>query len=173
LPSWIAFVVAAAFFLFSLRRARRLKHETRHHGFAAIRVLYPEELKPYFGVYAPAHADLIGYAYVVIFVTTLGAFVFAYTVPAWVVVLICTGIAAVASAAAFAEARSRRVIGPEVIAYQSYFRRFSWSLPLLEVTRCEVVPGRPNPRLRVYTRQGSRLLPLTVELWRALSAGYA
>ncbi len=177
MPSSLLFVVAslvaAAFFLFRLRRARTLKSETRPHGFAAIRVLYPDELKPYFGVYVPGRAELIGYSYMVVLVSVVGVFIFAYTVPSWVVALIGIAIAAVASAAAYAESHSRRVIGPDVIAYLSPFQSLSWSLPLLEVTRCEVVPGSPSPRLRVCTRKGSRLLPLTVELYRVLSAGYA
>ena len=170
---WLPWLVAAAYFLFLFRRAQKRKHETRAHGFAAIRVLYPDELKPYFGVYAPGRAELIGYPFMVVVISAVAMFIFADNFPAWVVALIGIAVTAVASAAAYAESRSKRVIGPDVIAYLSPFRRFSWSLPLLEVTRCEVVPGSPNARLRVCTRQGSRLLPLTAELYRVLSAGYA
>jgi hypothetical protein len=175
LPPWLlAATVALAAFGFSVWRSRRAQHhETRAHGFAAIRVLYPDELKPFFGVYLPERADLMGYAFIAVFVSVVGVFIFAVTVPVWATTLIAITIATAASAAAYAESRSKRVIGPDVIAYVSVFRRLSWSLPLLEVTRCEVVPGSPTPRLRVYTRHGSRLLPLTNELWRALSAGYA
>ncbi len=175
MPPWLlATAVALAAFGFSLWRSRRARyHETRTHGFAAIRVLYPDELKPFFGVYLPERADLMGYAFTVVFVSVVGVFIFAYTVPAWATALIAIAIATAASAAGYAESRSKRVIGPDVIAYVSVFPGFSWSLPLLEVTRCEVVPGSPTPRLRVFTRHGSHLLPLTAELWRVLSAGYA
>ena len=175
MPPWLlgaAFAIVAA--LLAFRRSRRVQlHETRPHGFAAIRVLFPDELVPYFGVYAPARADLVGYAVMVAWLAGLALIGSLFTLPVWAVPLVVAAAAGLGIAAAYAESRSRRVLGPNVIAYESVIRRFSWSLPLLEVTRCEVVPGSPTPRLRVYTRHGSRLLPLTAELWRALSAGYA
>jgi hypothetical protein len=174
-PPWLlaaAFALVAA--LLAFRRSRRVQHkEARPHGFAAIRVLYPDELRPYFGVYSPERADLTGYVVLVLWFTVLAVFMSVMALPTWGVVLVAVAAAALASAAAYAESRSRRIIGPDVIAYVSLFRSLSWSLPLLEVTRCEVVPGSPTPRLRVCTRHGSRLLPLTADLWRELSAGYA
>ena len=177
MPSWLpgaAFAVLAA--LFAIWRARRPKlRETRPHGFAAIRVLLPGQLVPYFGVYAPARADLAGYAAMAVwFWALLTAASFGmFMLPARAVVLIPVVTAALGGFVVYAESRSTRTIGPNVIAYHSFFRSLSWSVPLLEVTQCEVVPGKPQPRLRVCTRQRSRLLPLTAGLWEQLSAGYA
>ena len=177
MPPWLLGAAFAALgVLLAIRRSRRAQlHETRPHGFAAIRVLLPHELVPYFGVYAPARADLVGYAvmaawfWALVTLASVGMFM----LPTWTIVLISVATAAAGSAAVHAESRSKRIIGPNAIAYESPLQLFSWSVPLLEVTQCEVVPGSPNPRLRVCTRQRSRQLPLTAGLWKELSAGYA
>ena len=177
MPPWLLGAALAVLgVLLAIRRSRRAQlHETRPHGFAAIRVLLPHELVPYFGVYAPARADLVGYAFMAAWYWGLVTFasVLAFMYPAWAVVLVSLVTAGLASAAVYAESRSKRVIGPSVIAYVSVLPTLSWSVPLLEVTQCEVVPGSPNPRLRICTRQRSRLLPLTANLYKVLSAGYA
>jgi hypothetical protein len=174
-PPWLlgaAFALLAA--LLAFRGSRRVQlRETRPHGFAAVRVLFPNELTSYFGVYTPGRADLFGFAFVVVWLSALASLASFFTLPPFGATLVSVAVMALVGATVYAESRSSRVIGPERVAYVSPCRFLSWSLPLVEVVRCEVVPGSPTPRLRVYTRQGSRSLPLTVELWRALSAGYA
>ncbi len=155
------------------KKVSGLRKEARDHGFAAVRVLYPEELRPYFGVYAPGLSELVGVCFIGAWFVALLFLAFVLTAPTWATALACTAGALVVAVAGYAESRSRCVIGPDAISYVSVLRALSWSVPLGQVSRCEVVPGKPHNRLRVCTSSGNRLLPLTSELWKALSAGYA
>ena len=139
-------------------------------SFGAVRVLRADELRPYFGTYVPRFTDLMGLALLAgWFALLVGVVVWSFTDKLAVPVASAAAFGLVAIAAMVLDARSVRIIGPNHIAFESPISRFSWSVPLDMVQQCDLVPGKPHPRLRVHTTQSSFTLPLTTELWSALS----
>lgn len=157
---------------------RRRGAEPRSSGtlptvsFAAVRAYSVSELRPFFGVYLPTWREHLGYLVLVAWFGGMTALV-VYTneVPAWVVWLAAIGAALVAGLAAYVDARSRRVLGPDRIAFISPVPFFSWVVPLSEVVQCDLVPGQPYNRLRVVSRSATRSLPVPLNLWNALNTG--
>ncbi len=161
-------VICALAFLFARLHQRatgRAASAVEPRSFAAIRAFSPHELVPYFGVYRAGWAEWLSYAYLVIFFAAMGYMVTASTTNsdslAFVVAALCFVIAAVA---AWIEAASLRIIGPQNIGFASPLQWLSWSLPLRDVQQCDLVPGRP-PKLRIISSAGARSLTLTRQMW--------
>lgn len=141
-------------------------------SFAAIRAYSVLELQPFFGVYVPTWREYLGYAVLAAWFAGLAAVVaYSSEVAPFIVGLAAGGAAIPAAAAAFLDAHSRRVLGPDHISFISPVRILSWSVPLSDVLQCDLVPGRPYNRLRVVTRHRTRSLPLPQHLWESLRSG--
>lgn len=162
-------LLAATLAIVNVRAAPRSRGAWPAPSFAAVRAYSVSELRPFFGVYLPTWREYLGYLVLVVWFGGMTALVvYSSEVAPWIVWLAAIGAAFVAGVAAYLDAHSPRVIGPDRIAFRSTLRFLAWETPFAEIERCELVPGQPYNRLRVVTRTGTRSLPLTLDLWNAL-----
>ena len=163
-------VLMVLLFVYRLRTRSRFEVPKDARSFGAVHVFRPDDLAAYFGRYAPRFMELAVFIFFVLwFGIVIGLVVWdsggtRMAIMLSLAVAVFTGILAV-----FVDARSVRVIGPDRIAFESPLPMFSWSVPISQITQCDLVPGRPHARLRVHSRSGSFSLPLTNELWKLLS----
>jgi hypothetical protein len=166
-----AVVFGAGFFTYQSRKAKRMPpRPSNARSFAAVRSFRPDELRPLFGVYSAGRNDLAFFVYqLLLFVGVTAAITFANL--SHLLAIAATATAALGAFALLrAEWTSKRIVGPDVIAFVSPVRRLSWSVPLTSVIQCDLVPGSPHHRLRVHTDAGSFTLPLTADLAERLEA---
>lgn len=162
-----------AFAILNYRHRRQLQGGTVPAvSVGAIRAYSVAELQPFFGVYRPSWRELLAYTVLAAWFGLM-ACVITYTNEASPALTALAGTAGtlIAAAAAWFDARSPRVLGPETISFISPVGIFSWSVPLREVLQCDLVPGQPYNRLRVITTRRVRSLPLPLHLWEALRNG--
>jgi hypothetical protein len=168
---WVGLGIALIATVFIARRSRGTRQQPADaRSFAAVRVFTRDELRPYFGTYAPRLADLVTYLFLVILLVAISAVALFDLVPRTTWWGSVVAAALVGCFAGVLDLQSKRIMGPDRIAFDSPVPPMSWSVPLSKVSQCDLVPGRPHPRLRVHSDIGSFSLPLTNELWSVLSA---
>jgi hypothetical protein len=138
-----------------------------------VRNLTPEELALSVGTYHPRAGEWMAYAVASVI---LGPIFFAMRVflgsalafPYWARVLLAACSSAVALATILVQALSVLSIAHDQISYVSIVPWLSWSVPLHEITACELISRRAK-ELRIRTVSGSsRSLILTYEAWSRL-----
>jgi hypothetical protein len=138
-----------------------------------VRRLVHAALVPYFGTHRPAHSEILPTScfYAVLFTYFGFGIPFgAAHAPTWVCVLGGAVALSATVAAELFDAHSLRVLNAGEVAFRTPIPLFSWSVPFSSIQRCEVVLTKPQPRLRVFTTEGSvYALPLTRELWASMT----
>ncbi len=143
----------------------------------AVKVFTPDDLRPYFGTYGPEAGEWVQFGIAALILSCLlfaTGYVFTKALGASLLPCLASGtaFACLALAALVVQARSVIVLGSDGISFVSPISRLSWSIPMRDVTFCELVSGGRALALRIRTNSGrSRTLNPTSRLLRQLRSG--